>query len=67
MNDNPKVKAAKRLVDALESDLDFALYLDAHPNEKRAKERLMKDLGMIEPLPTVSVEGQSDEGEMLHE
>jgi hypothetical protein len=39
-----KINAARRLCDALTTDLDFALYLDAHPNESRAYERLMADL-----------------------
>jgi hypothetical protein len=45
---NPKVKAAKRLVNALNDDLDFAMYLMAHPNEDRAMDRLMDDVESVQ-------------------
>jgi hypothetical protein len=35
-----KTRAAKRLAEALESDLDFEVWLDEHPNSDRAMERL---------------------------
>ena len=59
---NAKVTAAKRLVDALNSDLDFALYLDGHPNEKRAMDRLERDLSKVQPI-----EYKGDRSEVMGE
>ena len=39
-----KIKAAKKLAETLESDLDFDLWLDDHPNEEKANERIKVDL-----------------------
>jgi hypothetical protein len=41
---NKKIEAAKRLTAALVSDLDFEIYLDEHPNEQRALDRLIDDI-----------------------
>jgi hypothetical protein len=46
MNNTPKVVAARKLSDSLTNALDFAIYLDSHPNEDNALESFADDLGM---------------------
>ena len=52
-----KINAAKRLVAALESNDDFALWLMDHPNTERAMERLTADVDSVE---TVGDNGRDD-------
>jgi hypothetical protein len=42
---NDKVKAARKAIRTLTSDLDFDLWADRHPNETKGLKRLLRDLG----------------------
>ncbi len=42
--DSPRVNAARKLANSLQDDLDFAMYLDSHPNEENALNRLWRDI-----------------------
>ena len=49
-----KTAAARRLTDALQSDLDFAFWLDGHPHTHKALDKLLDAIEEDEAMDDIN-------------